>query len=206
MPLAWIVPDTHTSVIEIFHAAGWDVMSAASSLDDPAHPRIPDVVVYVIEQGSLPGKFGQFCELKIIPVLALAPNWDVAQHAVDAGADDVILAPIKPDELLMRARKLLIQSKYIRAGAMIIDLITHKVQVQGQVIPLSLMEWKLLAYLAENIRQVVDYDELLNKVWKCDARTGGTQEQVKAAVKRLRQKIEPDPHHPQYIVAVKKVG
>jgi DNA-binding response OmpR family regulator len=206
MPHIWIVPNNHAPLIDIFRAAGWDVTPVDSSFEDRAHLLIPDVAVYVIEQEALPDRFGLFCELKIMPVLAVVPNWNVAQQAIDTGADDVILAPINLDELLLRAHKLLVQSKYIRVGAMVIDLITGKVQVSGEIIPLSPIESQVLNYLAQNVGEVVGYDELLDKVWKCDPRSGGTQEQVKAAVKRLRHKIESDPRQPQYVVAVKKVG
>ena len=54
----------------------------------------------------------------------------------------------------------------------------------------------------QQLGEAVSYDQILDEVWGCDPDTGGTREQVKTVVKRLRKKIEPDPNQPQYIISV----
>jgi len=60
--------------------------------------------------------------------------------------------------------------------------------------------------LAQHLGQPVSHDKILGDVCGCFPERGGTLEQVKSVVKRLRQKIEPEPHHPQYIISIKRIG
>lgn len=91
-------------------------------------------------------------------------------------------------------------------GELEIDLAAWRVKRGSRVIKLAPLEFRLLACLAEYIGQVVSHDKLLDEVWRYAPDAGGTLEQVRTCVKRLRQKIEPDPHHPQYIINIEKVG
>ncbi len=94
----------------------------------------------------------------------------------------------------------------VRVSELEIDLAAWRVKRGSCVIELAPLEFRLLACLAEHIGQVVSYDKLLDEVWRYAPDAGGTLEQVRTCVKRLRQKIEPDPHHPQHIINIKKAG
>lgn len=140
------------------------------------------------------------------PVLAVVPNWTFADPVVEDGADEVMIAPVNPIELLRRAGRLVRAAKIVRVGGLAIDLAAQTVKRSGCVVRLSSIEFRLLACLAEHIGQVVSHDDILLYVWKYHPKWGGALEQVKSCVKRVRQKIDPDPHDPQYIVSIRRVG
>ena len=70
---------------------------------------------------------------------------------------------------------------------LVIDLTIQTVTIQGQPVLLTPLEFNALAYLAKNQTRFVNAEELLAKVWKCE--DGGTLDQVKSCLKRLRQKL-----------------
>ncbi len=78
--------------------------------------------------------------------------------------------------------------------------------VGDKTITLSPLECKLLKCLAANANRAAPTRELLEIVWQCSSRAGGKAAQVKNCIKRLRQKIEPDPGHPRYLVTVRRGG
>jgi DNA-binding response OmpR family regulator len=91
-------------------------------------------------------------------------------------------------------------SHLIVIGQLSINLLTGCVQRDNGSIRLTKRELKLLTHLAQRAGQVVPKEELLQEVWGCCAGTGGTPAQVKNLVKRLRQKIEPDPKRLRYVL------
>jgi len=141
------------------------------------------------------------------PSLAVVSSYEAAEQALDAGYDDVIVAPCDPRELRLRVRNLLRAAgrRAMRAGALVISPVARQVRRWATEIELTRLEFDLLLYLVENAGRVVGYDELLNHVWGCDYPEGG-HETVKACVKRLRRKIEPDRAQPRYVVTVRGVG
>ena len=106
-------------------------------------------------------------------------------------------------EVLMGA---LDEDTQIRVGGLNIDLNSQTVSRWGEPIRLSPLEFELLAYLARNAGRVISASELLETIWGASARRGGTLDQVKGCVKRLRRKIEPIPHNPRYIRSVRRRG
>lgn len=141
------------------------------------------------------------------PSLAVVSSYEAAEQALDAGYDDVIVAPCDPRELRLRVRNLLRTAgrRAMRAGALVISPVAHQVRRWATEIELTRLEFDLLLYLVENAGRVVGYDELLTHVWGYDY-TEGSHGTVRACVKRLRQKIEPDPARPCYVVTVRGVG
>src|SRR3989304_3922862 len=210
MSTAWIVTKTNPELIEIFHADGWEVKSfrPADFMPEDQSPFVPEPDVIIYDAGEEPpsNTFRQICNLKTTPLLAILANWDFAWRAIETGADDVSVGLADPIEVTIRARKLARASKIVHVGVVAIDLVPCREKLGNQVIRLSPIEFRLLAYLAEHIGEAVNYDDLLDSVWDCGAESGGTLEQVKTGVRRLRQKVEPDPHNPQYIISIKKVG
>jgi DNA-binding response OmpR family regulator len=139
-------------------------------------------------------------------VLAVVPNWTWADRAEAAGADEVMATPVNPSELLWRAGRLVRKSKVVRVGELRINLFAQTVERSSHAIHLSPSEFRLLACLAEHLGQPVTHDKILGDVCGCFPERGGTLEQVKSVVKRLQQEIEPEPHHPQYIISIKRIG
>jgi DNA-binding response OmpR family regulator len=87
-----------------------------------------------------------------------------------------------------------------------IDAAQRMASVGDKTITLSPLECKLLNYLAANANRAAPNGELLEIVWQCSSQAGGKAAQVKNCIKRLRQKIEPDPGHPRYLVTVRTGG
>ena len=77
--------------------------------------------------------------------------------------------------------------------------------LDGEVVGLSPLEYRLLAYLAKHIGRTINIQELLKQVWELDIQDGGA-EMVKVEIYRLRQKIERNPKQPTLIRTVRGVG
>ncbi len=179
---------------------------------------IPDLALLDV---SLPRKSGLELLADIrrqayfpVIMLAAASQEEVALEALEKGADDLILKPIRTRELELRARALLRRSKEWAAlqnaagnldlGQISLDLRTRQASVGGKKIRLSRTEFALLEFLMRHHDSVMQLSDLASNVW---GYTGDhNQNVVKVAVSRLRKKIEPQPGSPRYIVNVPGVG
>jgi DNA-binding winged helix-turn-helix (wHTH) protein len=94
----------------------------------------------------------------------------------------------------------------LRFGGLTIDLEQQQVTRWGKAIQLSELEFKVLAHLAIKQPAAVSSAELLEAVWRTSPDMGGTVDQVKSCIKRLRQKIELDARRPRYIRSVRCRG
>jgi DNA-binding response OmpR family regulator len=209
MPTAWLITKTNPQLAETFQTAGWETeVFAPHDLVPARQPRAydPDLIVFEVAEEPLFDEFQELCRDKLAPILAIVPNWAWADRVGETGADAVMVAPVNPVELLWRGRRLVRASKIVRVGELKIDLIAQTVKRSGCVIRLSSIEFRLLACLAEHIGLAVNHDTILFEAFGGFPERGGTVEQVKTCVKRLRQKIEPDLHHPQYIISIRRVG
>jgi two-component system alkaline phosphatase synthesis response regulator PhoP len=170
----------------------------------------------------LPGKSGfDVCrELRIrgssTPILFLTARGEIADRVVGLklGGDDYLTKPFDMMELTARVEALL-----RRAGASApagttgvryafgdVEVDFRKAEVMRGKVPveLSALEFKLLKYFIENRGATLSRDELLSRVWGYDAAIHSRT--VDVHVSGLRQKIEPNPARPQYVVTVHKLG
>ncbi len=122
-----------------------------------------------------------------------------ASHLLSHGAINM-LEPAEPSPKSQPLERL------IRIGQLAIDLSTRQAILASQRHSLTTLEFDLLVYLAQHAGQTVSRTELLRQVWRCHDDAGGTAAQVKNCVKRLRQKIEPDPKRPCYLLTVRGYG
>jgi DNA-binding response OmpR family regulator len=157
-----------------------------------------------------------------------------AMAAVKAGAHDYLLKPAQAEEIQQTVAKALVVSRRrqeqarlltslrtslqrlqglpvtpareFRIGDLFIDLRAHEVTCNGIPIPLTPSEFKLLVTLASHEGQVVDYATLVKESLSYEIEAGEAKELIKRHIFALRQKIEPDPASPQYIVNVRSVG
>ena len=116
------------------------------------------------------------------------------------------------DELLARVRAVLRRAQFTAnehahvlqtsIGDLVVDYTQHLVTMAGQEVPLTPIEYRLLAYLAQNAGRVVTQDLLLEHVWGSEY--PGESHMLQVNINRLRRKIETDPTHPRYILT--KVG
>ncbi len=150
------------------------------------------------------------------PILILT----VAREEIDKvlglemGADDYLTKPYSLRELLARVRALLrraygelssAESTLLYAGDLTVDLARGQVLRGREVVPVTPTEYRLLVYLAQNPRQALSREQILNAVWGHgteieDERT------VNVHIRRLREKIEPDPSYPSLILTVPGIG
>jgi two-component system alkaline phosphatase synthesis response regulator PhoP len=121
-----------------------------------------------------------------------------------AGADDYVTKPFAFDELLARIhavlRRTTVRLDELRLGETVIDFRRLRAFTGNQALILTDKEFEILRYLAERAGKIVSRDELLHLVWGYES-TPVTRT-VDNFIFRLRQKIEPDPRHPQFIHTV----
>jgi DNA-binding response OmpR family regulator len=183
-----------------------DVAADGASAVSRARAATPDLIVLDL---TLPDHDG-FEVLPIlrslgqIPIIVLTARTqrDEKLKGLTLGADDYITKPFDPEELFARIGAVLRRARprvsRIRLGAVTIDFPEKCASKGGRNIPLTHREFELLSYLADRRDVVVPRAELLRAVWGYLDSDIVTRT-VDFAVARIRKKIEPDPHRPQFI-------
>jgi two-component system alkaline phosphatase synthesis response regulator PhoP len=151
------------------------------------------------------------CRQPILMLTARDTTRDKVE-GLEAGADDYLTKPYELPELLARIRALLRRAHgavapgtSFRVGPFVIDLVQQRVERDGQECQLTATEFRLLSYMAQSPGQVFTRDELIEAVWGYDDFYGDPRT-VDVHIRHLRQKLEEDPNHPQYIVTVRGSG
>src|SRR5204863_5106517 len=154
-------------------------------------------------------------EFSIAPVLMLTAKdaEDDKVAGLEAGADDYLTKPFGAPELIARVKALMRRAKqYTReattpsftTGELTIDFSQHQALRGGSPLNLTPTEYRILAYLARNAGRVVTQDDLLTKVWGPAYRDEAHLLRVNIA--RLRQKVEPEPAAPRYVITRPGIG
>ena len=153
-----------------------------------------------------------------IPVILLSARGDEADRiaGLELGADDYVVKPFSSAELAARVRGVLRRSRPpgsdgeaslapLQFDGLRVDRAAREVGIDGRSVELTPKEFDLLAHLAAHPRQVFSRAELLQQVWdsSIDYQDPAT---VTVHVRRIRQKIEPDPDTPRWIATVWGVG
>ena len=146
-----------------------------------------------------------------IPVIFLTnrSSEDDLVEGLRAGADDYIVKPFKPKELVARVRARLRRTEQepaevLNIGDITIDVPAHKVTRGDEAISLTPLEFDLLVALARKPRQVFTREVLLEQVW--GYRHAADTRLVNVHVQRLRAKVEKDPENPEAVLTVRGVG
>ena len=146
-----------------------------------------------------------------VPIVMLTAKTDTIDIVVglESGADDYVLKPFKPKELVARVRARLrstVDSSTGRLdiGDLSVDVAGHTVRRGDETISLTPLEFDLLVALGRKPWQVFSREVLLEQVW--GYRHAGDTRLVNVHVQRLRSKIEIDPENPEVVVTVRGVG
>lgn len=173
----------------------------------------PDIVLLDV---MLPGTDGvevcrQIRAESHVPIVMLTARTDTTDvvAGLEAGADDYVNKPFKPQELVARVHARLRRGdepevEQLRLGDLTIDVAGHSVVRDGAQISLTPLEFDLLVALARKPWQVFTREVLLEQVW--GYRHAGDTRLVNVHVQRLRSKVERDPEHPEIVLTVRGVG
>ncbi len=136
---------------------------------------------------------------------------------LELGADDYITKPFSMREVVARVRTNMRRAvamapqsapepsgDQLRAKDLVIDKARHAVFKDGKEIELTQREYELILYLAENPGKVISREELMSRVWQYDYY--GDLRAVDVAIRRLREKLEPNPSEPEYVMTKRGAG
>ena len=222
-PLIFVVEDDCDIARLISHnlqASGFQAQSFAnaSSVITEAIRELPAMFLLDV---MMPGTDGfELCRhirqapaIASTPVIFLTAKTSEADRikGLELGGDDYITKPFSPRELLARIRTVLrgvgkssTEVEVLRLGELEIDVSSMTVQVNGRNVLTTVREFRLLEYLATHRGRVLTRDQLLDAVWKETPFV--TPRSIDVYVRRLREKIEHDPRHPQYLKTLRGIG
>jgi two-component system KDP operon response regulator KdpE len=218
-PLKVLVVDDEPPIRKLLHMGlgtqGYqtlDAPNAKAALD--LLSQKPDLVILDL---GLPDMQGLDLLRKIraqredLPVVVLSSRGDEAAKvaALDLGADDYVTKPFGMEELLARMRgalrhQLQVQGErpVFKSGDLSVDLVRRIVKVRGEEVNLSPKEYELLRILVQHSGKVLTHKFLLNALWS----TPIDPQYLRVYVRQLRQKIEPNPTRPQFILTETGIG
>ena len=148
-----------------------------------------------------------------VPIIMLTARAEEMDRLIglELGADDYIVKPFSPRELVARVRAVLRRAQgdlqateMVRTGALEIDLNGHRATLQGDALKLTRIEFTLLAILAQHPGQTFSRAQLIDRLH--GTAEGGYDRSIDAHIKNLRRKLEEDPADPQYILTVYGIG
>lgn len=151
-------------------------------------------------------------ESSAVPILFLSARDTPTDkiRGLIGGGDDYIVKSATAAEVVARIKAVLRRGRprsgetngLLDFGRLVVDTRRHEVRVEGKVVPLSVREFELLRLLAEHAGQALTREQIFDRLWE----GFGDPHTVTVYIKRIRQKIEFDPAHPQYLVTVWGVG
>ncbi|MEZ4614893.1 MAG: response regulator transcription factor [Caldilineaceae bacterium] len=180
-----------------------------------ARQEKPDLIVLDL---NLPGMDGlDVCRAlrreSGVPIIMLTARAEEMDRLIglELGADDYIVKPFSPRELVARVRAVLRRaqgdlqaSEIVRVGPLVIDLNGHRATLDEETLKLTRIEFELLAILAQHPGQTFTRAQLIDRLH--GSADGGYDRSIDAHVKNLRRKLEADPADPQYILTVYGIG
>ena len=184
--------------MEVIDRAGLScqVETDLSTEDAGGGTLMPEAVLLDLASIAVPQAqqlVGRCREMKI-PVVAVVPSEEVANHDPSLNPDEFIFCPVGEGELVARIKQAIYRvngsegSQVLRVGELMVDLERYDVTVSGRRVSLTYKEFQLLVLLASNPGRVYTREALLSQVWGYDY-LGGTRT-VDVHIRRLRSKIE----------------
>lgn len=216
-----LVVDDEPKIVRIardfLERGGFTVLTASdgTSALSLARTARPDLIVLDL---ALPGVDGLDVTRALrkdseVPIIMLTARADEADRLIglELGADDYIVKPFSPKELVARVRAVLRRSQGVRAGAevihagdMTLDVPRMRASVGEKSVNLTPTEFQLLAVLARQPGRVFTRGQLLDAVRGVAVES--YERAIDAHIKNIRRKLEADPHRPQYVLTVHGIG
>lgn len=200
-----------------FEKEGFVVLTSQDGLDglNKARSEKPDVIILDLMLPKMNGE--EVCRIirqeSNVPIIMLTAKSQEREKisGLMMGADDYVVKPFSPGELIARVHALLrraedkvFQPGILRNKDIIINLEANTCQVRGEEVPLSRIQFDLLAYFMQHPGQNLSRQQILNEVFVDNLDV--FDRAVDVHIRRLRQKIEQDPSKPNYIQTVFGMG
>jgi DNA-binding response OmpR family regulator len=211
-------PDVREVVVMTFEAAGYRVVAAPDGLTalDRLADEEPALVVLDVMMPGITGleTLERIRARSTVPAILLTSLGDERNkvRGLELGADDYVVKPFSPAELLARVHALLRRSELVAQqstllvrGDLRIDVGSREVRVGDAVVETTAKEFDLLAFLAAAPGRVFTRHQLLREVWRSSSEWQ-QEATVTEHVRRLRSKIEADPERPRWLQTVRGVG
>ena len=214
-----LVVDDDPKIVALVRAylvsAGFDVVTAADGraavcLVRERRPRLVvlDLMLPELDGTAVTREIRMDSDMPILMLTARSALCDRLKGLAE-GADDYLVKPFAPSELVARVQAILRRipraEGVLRHADLEIDLERHEVARHGEVLDLSLIEFRLLAALVEAGGRVLSRDRLLDAL--SGPHSEGVQERsVDVYVGRLRSKLGDDPDQPRYIATIRGIG
>ena len=175
----------------------------------------PDLILLDIMMPEMDGwlvcqRLREMSNVPIIFTTALGAERDVVR-GLEMGADDYLIKPFGPKELIARIQAVLRRHEHNRPagrpyqnGRLLVDIDRHEVRIDGRLIVLTQMEFKLLTCLIKGEDKVLSHQYLLTQVW--GKAYENERQYLKLYIWYLRQKLEDDPARPRLILTERGVG
>ena len=218
-----LVVDDEPDIVRLVRAylerAGFAVVTAGEGQEALAvfrHER-PNLVILDLNLPAMDGL--DVCRAmrraSDVPIIMLAARLEETDRLIglELGADDYVVKPFSPREIVARVRAVLRRTEKSREGKegaiqvddrLKIDFDRREVWVEGKLVKLRPTEYRLLYHLVQNAGWVITHDQILAKVWGYEYRD--EPHYVRLYVNYLREKLEEDPANPKYILTERGVG
>ncbi len=209
-------------VEQVLTQKGYEVLKAGSGQEGlrVLFAQRPDIVLLDVVMPGMDGwqtcsRIRDVCDIPIILLTGKQTAEDDIVRGLDYGADDYLIKPVGNRELVARVRAVLRRAELPPSpGAkrkitygddfLTVDIAERKVMVNGKQVKLTPREFRLFALLVENAGRILTHKQILEKVWGWEYTDD--LDYVRIYISHLRQKIEPAPALPRYIITEPGVG
>ena len=221
-PLTVLVVDDEPPMIDLVagyvRREGWDLITATEgeAALTAARDARPDVIILdlmlpVIDGLEVCRRLRTFSDAYVLMLTARSEEIDRIV-GLSVGADDYLVKPFSPRELVARIKAMLRRPRDTAAapepllgeGPLVVDVARHRVSVDGQPVELSLTEFELLAALVRDPGIVISREQLLDRVW--GSSFVGDDHLLDVHIANLRKKLGDDAARPRFIETVRGVG